>query len=165
MYMNQAVNQSELAPLRIRQAADSDLPTLLRLYSQLGMDDGKVLDPVTAGMILRRMDRYPDYHIFLAEREGETVGTFALLVMDNLGHCGAPSAVIEDVVVDQRFRGQGIGHGMMDFASRLCRDKGCYKMTLSSNQHRDSAHRFYESLGFRRHGFSFYVELPNGAAP
>ncbi len=156
------MNPTSLDPITIRHASGKDLPALLRLYGQLGMDDGQVLDPVTAGMIMRRMDRYPDYHIFLAERDGETVGTFALLVMDNLGHCGAPSAVIEDVVVDQRFRGQGIGHGMMDFACRLCRDKGCYKMTLSSNQHRNAAHHFYESLGFRRHGYSYYVELPVG---
>jgi len=145
--------------LSIRKAVEADLPSLLGLYAQLGMDDGSVLDPGTARAILQRMARYPDYHLFLAESDGKPVGTFALLIMDNLGHCGAPSAVVEDVVVDERYRGRGIGHDMMDFACRLCRDKGCYKMTLSSNQHRGSAHRFYESLGFRRHGFSFFVEI------
>ena len=35
----------------------------------------------------------------MAELNGEIVGTFALLIMDNLAHLGAPSGVVEDVVV------------------------------------------------------------------
>ena len=35
---------------------------------------------------------------------------------------------------------------------------GCYKMALSSNLKREAAHRFYDSLGFGRHGYSFLIE-------
>ncbi len=49
---------------------------------------------------VRRFARYPDYVLYVAEHEAMVVGTFALLVMDNLGHMGAPSAIVEDVVVD-----------------------------------------------------------------
>jgi predicted GNAT family acetyltransferase len=31
-------------------------------------------------------------------------------------------------------------------------------MTFSSNLNRQAAHRFYESLGFRKHGYSFRIE-------
>jgi len=78
--------------------------------------------------------------------------------MDNLGHMGAPSAVLEDVVVAEECRGMGVGKLMMEYAHELCRLKGCYKMTFSSNINRKAAHRFYESLGFRKHGYSFYIE-------
>lgn len=30
-------------------------------------------------------------------------------------------------------------------------------MTFSSNINREAAHRFYESLGFRKHGYSYYI--------
>ncbi len=85
--------------------------------------------------------------------------TFALLVMDNLGHLGAPSAIIEDVAVDPRWQGHGIGKKMMEHALELYREKGCYKAVLSSNLKRERAQAFYESLGFERHGYSYRVLL------
>jgi GNAT superfamily N-acetyltransferase len=48
---------------------------------------------------------------------------------------------------------------MVRQAIELCRDKGCYKLALSSNSRRSRAHAFYESLGFKRHGYSFVAEL------
>jgi GNAT superfamily N-acetyltransferase len=50
------------------------------------------------------------------------------------------------------------GQQMMQFAMHCCREKGCYKVVLSSNIKREAAHRFYESLGFQKHGYSFIVE-------
>jgi len=47
----------------------------------------------------------------------------------------------------------------MDFAMNYCQSKGCYKLALSSNLNREEAHRFYERLGFKKHGYSFSVEL------
>jgi len=146
--------------LVIREAAEEDLPALLELYAQLGMDRGEVLSLDRAREIFRRIRTYPDYRIYLAEADGRAVATFALLVMDNLGHLGAPSAILEDVVVAADMRGQGVGRQMMAFATRLCRDKGCYKFFFSSNIHREAAHRFYENLGFEKHGYSFFIDLP-----
>lgn len=143
--------------LTLRAATESDLPAILSLYSQLGEDDGSVLELKDAVSIFNRMKAYPDYRIYLALLDGNIVGTFALLVMDNLGHRGTPSAVLEDVVVDGSQRGKGIGKQMMEYAHELCRQKGCYKMTFSSNRNREAAHRFYESLEFKRHGYSFYI--------
>ena len=48
---------------------------------------------------------------------------------------------------------------MMEYARERCRERGCYKMALSSNLARDEAHRFYESLGFDKHGFSFRMPI------
>jgi len=141
----------------MREALESDLPGVLSLYAQLGQDDGSVLPLDTAASIYGKMKSYPDYKIHVALAGERVIGTFALLVMDNLGHFGTPSAILEDVVVAEDLRGQGIGKQMMDYANSLCRLKGCYKMSFSSNINREAAHRFYESLGYRKHGYSFYV--------
>jgi GNAT superfamily N-acetyltransferase len=141
----------------MREANEIDLPAILALYAQLGQDDGSVLSVDEADRIFARFRSYPDYRIHVAQDGDRVVGTFALLIMDNLGHLGTPSAVLEDVVVAEELRGKGIGKVMMDYANDLCRQKGCYKMTFSSNMNREAAHRFYESLGFRRHGYSFYI--------
>ncbi|MEI6215197.1 MAG: GNAT family N-acetyltransferase [Desulfuromonadales bacterium] len=144
--------------IKLREAHEEDLPALLALYGQLGQDDGSVLSLEEAQLIFARFRSYPYYRLHVAELDEILVGTFALLIMDNLGHLGTPTAILEDVVVDETLRGKGIGKRMMEYANDLCRHAGCYKMTFSSNMNRETAHRFYESLGFRRHGYSFYID-------
>ncbi|HKA79243.1 MAG TPA: GNAT family N-acetyltransferase [Xanthobacteraceae bacterium] len=147
------------AMLLIRPAAATDLRGVLDLYAQPELDAGNVLPVETARQLHERFADYPDYTLYVAERGDEIVGTFALLVMHNLGHLGAPSAIVEDVAVAPSMQGKGIGKAMMQFAVERAHEKGCYKLMLSSNAKRENAHAFYESLGFERHGFSFRVNL------
>lgn len=146
--------------VQIRGATKANLPDILRLLAQPEMDDGQTVPLAEAEQVFDHMARYPDYRMYVAIRDDRIVGAFALLIMDNLGHQGAPSGVIEDVVVDPQCQGQGIGKAMMQHALRLCGEKGCYKLALSSNLKRERAHAFYESLGFERHGHSFSALLP-----
>ena len=139
------------ATLHCRAASKADLPDILRLYAQPDLDDGQVLSLTEAEGIFDRMGRYPDYNIYVAVRENQIVGTFALLIMDNLVHLGAPSAVIEDVAVDPRWQGRGVGRALMQYALARAGEKAI----LSSNLKRERAHAFYESLGFERYGYSF----------
>lgn len=148
-----------LPALIIRPATRADLAGILALYAQPGMDDGNVLTEEQAYAIWRRFGAYPNYTLYVAEENRRVVGTFSLLIMDNLAHLGAPSAVVEDVVVSPDYQNRGIGRAMMRFALARSRDAGCYKLSLSSSLKREDAHRFYEALGFRRHGYSFVVSL------
>jgi GNAT superfamily N-acetyltransferase len=151
---------SDSALVSIRPAAPDDLPAVLGLYAQPDIDDGAVLPMPEARRIFERFANYPDYTLYVADHDGAIVGSFALLVMDNLGHLGAPSAIVEDIVVAPALHGRGIGQTMMRFAVDRCREKRCYKLMLSSNAKRERAHTFYEALGFARHGYSFRVDLP-----
>lgn len=142
----------------LREATADDLPQVLALYAQPGLDDGQVLDLARARDIHATFAQYPNYRLFVAcDAGGQIVGSYALLVMHNLAHLGTPSAIAEDVVVDQNRRSQGIGRQMMAHAMAQARAAGCYKLALSSNQKRERAHAFYESLGFERHGVSFVI--------
>lgn len=144
--------------MRVRPATEADLPAVLHLY-QTALEDPRILAPEQALATFQKMRQYPSYVLYVAEDETGIVGTFALLLMDNLGHFGAPSGVVEDVAVLPDRQGAGIGRAMMAFAMERCREAGCYKLALSSNRRRERTHAFYESLGFRKHGFSFLVEL------
>lgn len=145
--------------LVIHEANESDLEHIIRLYSQPDMDNGEVITLSKAKEIFEKTKKYPFYRIYIAVLDGEVVGTFELLVMDNFAHQGALSGIIEDVVVSERYQGRGIGKKMMLHAMNICRDMGCYKVCLSSNLKREKAHKFYESLGYKKHGYSFYVEF------
>lgn len=145
--------------LCIRQASAADLSSVLALYAQPAMDNGEVLAIEEAEQIFAQFNQYPNYRLFVACDADRVVGTFALLIMHNLAHNGTPSAIVEDVVVSAAHQSQGIGRDMMRHAMELAREAGCYKLVLSSNQKRERAHAFYESLGFQRHGFSFLIEM------
>lgn len=143
----------------IRQAVVTDLPGVLKLHAQPAIDNGNVLSIAKAEQLFAQFSHYPNYRLFVA-CDGQTIlGTFALLIMHNLAHQGSSSAIVEDVVVSDTHQSQGIGRDMMTHAMALAREAGCYKLVLSSNQKRERAHAFYESLGFQRHGFSFSIEI------
>ena len=143
----------------IRKAALADLPAVLQIYAQPAVDDGDILPDDAARALFRKFSTYPSYHLYVACVDEEVVGTFALLVMDNLAHLGRPSAIVEDLAVDPRFQRRGIGRQMIGIAMAQANAAGCYKLTLSAAAHRREAHEFYESLGFDCHGYSFHVTL------
>lgn len=148
--------------LSIRLATIEDLPEVMRLYNESGLDHGSGSTLADAEQWFQRIQQYPNYRLWIAilkELDDRRVGTFTLLVMDNLVHHGSPSGIVEGVAVDPEFQGQGIGKQMMQFATAQCRAAGCYKLSLSTNLKRKEAHAFYESLGFQKHGYSFLVEL------
>jgi len=149
--------------IAIREAGEADLPAVLALYAQPELDDGSVLSVDEAEQIFRRFAAYPDYRLFVAVDAERVVGSYSLLIMENLGHLGARSAIVECVVVDPAVQGTGVGRAMMRQALADARAKGCYKAALSANAKRDRAHAFYESLGFERHGYSFLVDLEDAA--
>jgi GNAT superfamily N-acetyltransferase len=142
----------------IKEASIEDLSGILNLYA-IVLDKGNVLSLENAEILFKKMQTYPNYKVYIAEIEGEIVGTFALLIMDNLAHQGTPSGVVEDVAVQKELQSLGIGKMMMNFAMEKCKEAGCYKLVLSSNLKRKEAHAFYESLDFEKHGFSFRVEF------
>jgi len=147
--------------LLIREATEADLPGVLALYGQSGLDNDAVLTLAQAREVFQQFARYPSYRLFVACEPAfpdSVIATYALLVMHNLAHCGAPSAIVEDVVVHPQRQGRGIGRQLMAHAIEQARAAGCYKLALSSNAKRQAAHAFYESLGFQRHGLSFVIE-------
>ena len=143
----------------IRKATKDDLQQVLNLYATVEIDEEEILSVSEAEVIFDRFSTYPEYSLYVACIDDIVAGTFELLIMDNLGHKGRLSGIVEDVVVDRDYRSQGIGAKMMEHAIGICKSYGCYKLTLSSNLKRERAHGFYENFGFKKHGYSFLIEL------
>lgn len=140
--------------VHIREVQDQYLPALVDLSRQLSGGGSPQLTVDQARSRLRRISAYPNFTIYVATLGDAVVGTFALLLMGNIGNGGCPSGVVEDVVVGAEHRGQGIGQLMMNHTLELCSRAACYKLTLSSNLQREAAHGFYESLGFVKHAIA-----------
>ena len=150
-----------MSAVQIREARQADLESVLVLCAAIEDSPADVLTLEEAEAVWSQFARYPSYRLWVAcdtAQKDAVVGTYALLIMHNLAHRGAPSAIVEDVVVAAGQQGMGIGRQMMAHAMQQAREAGCYKLALSSNARRKGAHAFYESLGFAQHGLSFVVE-------
>jgi ribosomal protein S18 acetylase RimI-like enzyme len=57
-------------------------------------------------------------------------------------------SIIEDVIVDESARRQGIGEGLVRYAIGSAREAGADGVSLTSNPQREAANQLYQSLGF-----------------
>ena len=83
--------------------------------------------------------------LLVARSAGAIVGSLTLVLVR------IPTglrAIIEDVVVDEQSRGQGVGRMLNEAALELARDAGAVTVDLTSRPSREAANRLYLSLGF-----------------
>jgi ribosomal protein S18 acetylase RimI-like enzyme len=87
----------------------------------------------------------PANTVFIARSSGAITGTLTLVMFP------LPSGLrawIEDVVVDESARGQGIGEALTREALRHAQRAGARTVDLTSRPSRVAAGRLYEKLGF-----------------
>ena len=63
---------------------------------------------------------------------------------------------IEDVVVDNSYRGQGIGKQLMEFAIQFTKEQKAATLMLTSNPARLSANELYKKIGFKQKETNVY---------
>jgi ribosomal protein S18 acetylase RimI-like enzyme len=87
----------------------------------------------------------PANTVLIARSAGVITGTLTLVMFP------VPTGLrawIEDVVVDESARGQGIGEVLTREALRIAREAGARTVDLTSRPARVAAGRLYEKLGF-----------------
>ena len=147
-----------MSKLEFKIATEKDLPILNSLYGE--MDDKPLMSEAKILAIWNQIQQVPNYYIYLAYLEARAIGTFSLLFIPTMMHRGFHrSAMLDSVAICKAYRRRGWGTKMIEQALKISVDAGCYKVTLSSNLKRDRAHKFYESLGFKQHGWSFSYPL------
>jgi len=66
---------------------------------------------------------------------------------------------VDDLVVDEAERSQGVGHVLMRHLEQVARDAGCTTFALDSGTRRDQAHKFYFREGMVITSFHFATRL------
>ena len=87
----------------------------------------------------------PHSPLFLLLEDDNVIGM--LTVGTYLSPTGS-KAWIEDVVVDNAYRGQGLGKMLVTHAIAYCKEQGIETVMLTSNPKRIAANVLYKSLGF-----------------
>lgn len=125
----------------VNKVTDEDVTAINRLLPQLS----KSAAPLDAGA-LTRVANWEGNSLLLARASGEIIGMLTLVTF------AIPTGLrawIEDVVVDESARGQGVGAALTKEAIRLARAAGARTIDLTSRPSRQSANRLYERLGFQ----------------
>jgi GNAT superfamily N-acetyltransferase len=146
----------------IRRTTEKDIPSIMGLYRQLSFEPDKYkAAPLNECLkVFRKLHEYPGYEMLVAEEMGIVVGTTIMAVLPGFAHGTSPFAVVEYVVVDEKYRSKGIGKLLMKSVISLAKSAGCYKIILTSDNRRERAHKFYKSLGFEpsAQGFRLYFQ-------
>ncbi len=147
----------------VRATTKGDIPRILELYRQLAIATSQVEQHQNPSLdncqrVFAEIGTFPGYELLVAEDEGEVVGTMVLIIIPNLSHSALPWALVENLIVDQRYQRRGTGRLLIDYAIARAKEAGCFKVALSSDKRRREAHKFYRSLGFETsaHGFRLY---------
>ncbi len=75
------------------------------------------------------------------------VGRAYIYLMHNDLH-DQPFALMEDVYVDETYRGKGIGSEIVRKVIESAREANCYKLIATSRVSRPKVHELYQRLGF-----------------
>ena len=148
----------------IREASRDDLPRLVELMKSLVITTSNIESQGASTLaeyepVFDEILRAPRHWIYVAEVEGQVVGSADFLIVPNLSHRGTPWAVIENVIVEESMRRKGVAGELMNHLIDLARQNQCYKLSLSSNKRRSDAHQFYKSLGFEQYGYTFRMSF------
>lgn len=112
---------------------------------------GQLMYASSASDIAKRlegMQQSKEHAVFVAELAGgEIAGWIAVFVCRTVE--ADARAEVSGLVVDERFRSQGIGLHLLARAERWAREKGCRQIGLRSNVIRERAHAFYERQGYQ----------------
>lgn len=101
----------------------------------------------------------PACHLLLASDSERVLGSMTLVVFP------IPTGVrawIEDVVVDSRARGRGVGEALNRRAIEIATERGARTVDLTSRPSREAANRLYKRLGFVERDTNVYRLVPEG---
>ncbi len=127
----------------IRDARPADVPTLQQLLGQLGYAPGEA-DVATR---FSQVSASAGHHIVVAEVDGAVVGL--LHVFERPALEKPCEAVVQSLVVDDQWRGRGIGEALMSDAEAWAARRGLAATALYTRIDRDRSKTFYERIGYR----------------
>jgi ribosomal protein S18 acetylase RimI-like enzyme len=134
--------------IKIRPAQHADIESMLHLLEALfSIEQDFTPDKEKQQRGLEMLLQAPQAYVVLAERGGEVAGMATLQLLISTAE-GAPSGLIEDVVVHELHRGQGIGEALMKHLITWAEQKGVTRLQLLADRDNQPALDFYRKQGW-----------------
>jgi GNAT superfamily N-acetyltransferase len=139
--------QARKRETRFRKATREDVPQIFRFICELAEYE-KLLHQVTASaeLIEEWLFDKNAAEVIIAEVDGADVG-FALYFSNFSTFLGKAGLYLEDLYVQPRFRGHGIGKALLKELAKIAVERGYGRMEWSCLDWNQSSIDFYRSLG------------------
>ncbi len=137
-----------MADVTVRLATKKDVPQLVSLVRSLVESCGEQPPPFEdMARVIARQVEDEDHEYVVAENEGHVFG--CVLVCYYLSTwAAAPYAMLQDFIVEEGWRNQGVGSTMLAYARNRARLRKCVRMDLIIQAGREDAKRFFKRWGF-----------------
>lgn len=128
--------------ITIREVIAEDATVITRLSYQLGysISEEQTLQNINA------LKQNKHHEAFAAIDEQKLIGWIG--VSYNISLESPPLCEIHGLVVDEQYRGKGIGKLLIEKAKQWSSNKGVNKLRLRCNTKRTETHLFYQNIGF-----------------
>jgi GNAT superfamily N-acetyltransferase len=80
-------------------------------------------------------------------------------ICSNLSWSGRSYAIVENMIVDRVFRGQGVGKEILHHATEKARHLNCYKIALMTGSKRKEVLDFYRAAGSSKDKVGFQIRF------
>jgi len=128
-----------------------DIEQCLNLLSQLTI----VCDIENQEDILNQITQQ-NITIYVIEDNNSILGISSILIEQKFIHNGGRVGHIEDVVVDKKSRGLGVGKMLIEKCVEKAKQEGCYKVILDCDRKNVG---FYTKCGFHEKGICMRLDL------
>ena len=85
--------------------------------------------------------------VLVAEQDGQVIGMCTGQIVISTAE-GGPSVLVEDVVVEPEYRGQGVGRALMAALTEWAKNQGSTRMQLLADKNNPPGLVFYNRLGW-----------------
>ena len=142
--------------LLIRSCEPDDFRSIFDLFKQLW--PSLELDYAALYAVYERALSSATQQLIVGVQEDRIVGFCSLTLKNNFWKAGRIGNV-DELVVDENYRGQGIGKKLISRIEEIATTNQCKQIELDSSFHRKEAHRFYERIGYKSRAYLFTKPL------
>ena len=141
--------------MKIRYCQKEDLEAIYKLICELEECN---LNHEQFALVYENKLNDEKSHYLVAVSDDMIVG-FVSVNIDYQLHHENKVATIEELVIDNSYRGNGIGRLLVDFSTKLALEHQCKVIELTSNFKRIEAHQFYQKNDFIKSSYKLIKVL------
>lgn len=136
-------------PVRGAELSDADdLLDLLKALFTMEKDFFFQEEVQRRGISLMLREQGRERQVFVAENDGKVLGMCSIQTLISTAE-GTLVGLVEDVVVREGFRGNGIGNLLMEAVDGWAKRHGLTRLQLLADRNNTPALKFYESRGWK----------------
>lgn len=136
--------------MMIRKASAADAHALKTLYFEhlTNYPPKEEQDMTKWANLLEKFAQDDNMYLLVLEENGIVVSSVQMAIIESLTHNVRPFAVIENVVTHFAYRNHGYASALLEKATEIAKQKGCYKISLETGSNKESTLHFYRKNGF-----------------